>query len=79
MAHPTYSSTLIPCPFCYNPNSIALVSPKRYEKRYEEKFLENKGRTSYPQGHSGPGDVEARDTSQLTSFSIGGEYNSNPF
>src|SRR5687768_12153539 len=32
-----------------------------------------------PRAHGGPEDVEVRDTSLLTSFSIDGEYSSNTF
>ena len=53
--HPTVSSTVLSCPFCHNPHSTALPSPKCYDKRYEGKVYTILTRTSYPRGHGGPG------------------------
>ena len=59
-AHPTDSSILFPCSFCHNHHSTALPSPKRYDKRYEEKFLRDirpHQRPTRDMG-SGPEDME---------------------
>ena len=66
----------VPLPLVSQPHSTALPSPKRYDKRYEETFLENICPHHQPQGHGGPEDME-EDTSHLTSFSSDGEHSSN--
>jgi nitroreductase len=61
-------------------HSTALPSPKRYDNRYEGKVLINidlHQLLTSPWG--GTEDVEVRDKSLLTSFSIDGEYNLNSF
>jgi hypothetical protein len=59
-------------------HSTALPSPKRYDKRYEQEFLDNNRLYQLPTSTWGDTeDVEVRDKSLLTSFSVDGEYASN--
>ncbi len=57
MAHPTDSSTLLPCLVCHNHHSTGPSSVKRYEMRYEEEDMprtsqnrKTKFREFFPEG-----------------------------
>jgi hypothetical protein len=55
-------------------HSTALPSAKRYDKRYEEKFLRDIRPHQLPTStRGGTEDVEVGDASLLTSFNIDGE------
>src|SRR5215212_7411257 len=65
----------VPLSFLSQHHSTVLPFPKRYDKRYEEKFLRDIRPHQRPRGHDDPHeDVEVGHTSLLTSFSIDGEY-----
>jgi len=58
---------LVPLSLLSQSYSTAPPSPKRYDKRYEERFLRKKSACGiYPRRQAGPEDVEVGDTSQLT-------------
>jgi hypothetical protein len=59
-------------------HSTTLPSPKRYDKRYEEKFLRDIRPHQLPTStRGGTEDVEVGDASLLTRFSANSEYTSN--
>src|SRR5215204_6286281 len=71
---------LVPLPLVPQHHSTALPPPTRYEKRYEEMFLENKGPHQRPTRRWGATeDGEVGDTGYLTRFSANSEYRSITF
>jgi hypothetical protein len=59
------------------PHSTALPSPKRYDNRDEQEFLDKNRLYQLPTSTWGDTEEgEVRDTRLLTSFSIDGEYTS---